>query len=120
ARGRGGAAPAAPAGRGAGPGRGAAPATPAATPAAPAAAAAEGGGGGGLNIRGLPLIKPPYGRITAIDLNKGEIVWQVPHGETPDNVRNHPDLKGLTIPRTGQTGVIGTLVTKTLVVAGDR
>ena len=71
-------------------------------------------------MRGLPLIKPPYGRITAIDLNKGDIVWQVAHGETPDNVRNHPDLKGLTIPRTGQTGVIGTLVTKTLVVAGDR
>jgi quinoprotein glucose dehydrogenase len=68
----------------------------------------------------LPLIKPPYGRITAIDLNKGDIVWQVAHGETPDNVRNHPDLKGLNIPRTGQTGVIGTLVTKTLVVAGDR
>ena len=81
---------------------------------------AEGGGGGGLNVRGLPLIKPPYGRITAIDLNKGDIVWQVAHGETPDNVRNHPDLKGLNIPRTGQTGVIGTLVTKTLVIAGDR
>jgi glucose dehydrogenase len=71
-------------------------------------------------VRGLPLIKPPYGRITAIDLNKGDIVWQVAHGETPDNVRNHPDLKGLTIPRTGQTGVIGNVVTKTLVIAGDR
>jgi quinoprotein glucose dehydrogenase len=66
------------------------------------------------------LIKPPYGRITAIDLNKGDIAWQVPHGETPDNIRNHPDLQGLNIPRTGQTGVIGTLVTKTLVIAGER
>src|SRR5204862_866138 len=67
-------------------GRGAAPAA--------AAPAGEGGGGGGLTVRGLPLIKPPYGRITAIDLNKGDIVWQIAHGETPDNVRNHADLKG--------------------------
>ena len=57
-----------------------------------------------LTVRGLPLVKPPYGRITAIDLNKGEIVWQMPHGETPDNVRNHPALKGLNIPRTGRHG----------------
>lgn len=78
-----------------------------------------GGAGGGLSVQGLPLIKPPWGRITAIDLNKGEIVWQVAHGETPDNVRNHPALKGLTIPRTGRQGRIGTLVTKTLVIAGE-
>jgi quinoprotein glucose dehydrogenase len=70
-------------------------------------------------VRGLPLIKPPYGRITAIDLNEGEIVWQVPHGETPDNVRNHPALEGLDIPRTGRQGRIGTLVTKTLLIAGE-
>jgi quinoprotein glucose dehydrogenase len=83
--------------------------------------AAGGGeeGGGGLSVQGLPLVKPPYGRITAIDVNKGEIAWQVPHGETPDNVRNHPALKGLDIPRTGRQGRIGTLVTKTLVVAGE-
>ena len=60
---------------------------------------------GGLDVQGLPLIKPPYGRISAIDLNKGEIVWQVAHGETPDNIRNHPALKGLNIPRTGRPGV---------------
>ncbi len=78
------------------------------------------GGGGGVTVQGLPLIKPPYGRITAIDLNKGEIVWQVAHGDTPDVVRNHPALKGLNIPRTGRTnGRIGTLVTKTLVIAGE-
>jgi quinoprotein glucose dehydrogenase len=94
-----------------------------ATPAARAEAAvpppAAEGGGGGMNVRGLPLIKPPYGRITAIDLDKGDFVWQVPHGETPDNVKNNPALKGLTIPRTGQAGNIGTLVTKTLVIAGE-
>ena len=81
--------------------------------------AAGGEGGGGLTVRGLPLGKPPYGRISAIDLNKGEIVWQIAHGETPDNVRNHPALKGLNIPRTGRPGMIGTLVTKTLVIAGE-
>ena len=72
-----------------------------------------------LRIQGLPLIKPPYGRITAFDLTKGDIAWQVAHGETPDEIRNHPLLKGLTIPRTGRPGFIGTLVTRTLVVAGE-
>ena len=52
-------------------------------------------------------------------MNAGSILWQIPHGETPDNVKNHPALKGLNIPRTGQAGNIGTLVTKTLVVAGE-
>ena len=70
-------------------------------------------------MQGLPLVKPPYGQISAIDLKTGEIRWQVAHGETPDSVRNHPALKGLTIPRTGRTGTVGTLVTKTLVVAGE-
>jgi glucose dehydrogenase len=69
--------------------------------------------------QGLPLLKPPYGRLTAIDLDRGEIVWQVAHGETPDSVRNHPALKGLDIPRTGQSGAVGALVTKTLVIMGD-
>jgi quinoprotein glucose dehydrogenase len=69
--------------------------------------------------QGLPLLRPPYGRITAIDLDRGAFVWQVAHGETPDSVRNHPALKGLTIPRTGQSGAVGALVTKTLVIAGD-
>ena len=76
-------------------------------------------GGGGLTVQGLPLGKPPYGRISAIDLNQGEFRWQIAHGETPDNVRNHPALKGLNIPRTGRPGMIGTLVTKTLVIAGE-
>jgi quinoprotein glucose dehydrogenase len=84
------------------------------------------GGGGNLSVQGLPLIKPPYGRISAVDLNTGEIVWQIAHGETPDNIKNHPALKGLDIPRTGRpggaggsSGGIGTLVTKTLVISGE-
>ena len=72
-----------------------------------------------VTVRGLPLLKPPYGRITAINLDKGEIVWQIAHGETPDNVRNNPALAGLTIPRTGSASLIGVLTTKTLVIAGE-
>jgi glucose dehydrogenase len=96
-----------------------------APPAPPAGRGAGGGGGGGegggggLTIQGLPIVKPPYGSISAISLDKGEVLWQIAHGDTPDNVRNHPALKGLNIPRTGQAGIIGTLITKTLVVAGE-
>ena len=72
-----------------------------------------------VTVQGLPLVKPPYGRITALDLKQGTMLWQIAHGETPDNIRNHPALKGLTIPRTGRQGRIGTLVTKTLVIAGE-
>ncbi len=74
---------------------------------------------GETTVRGLPLPKPPYGRITAVDLTKGEFSWQIAHGETPDAIRNHPALKGLSIPRTGQAGVVSPIVTKTLVVCGD-
>jgi quinoprotein glucose dehydrogenase len=72
-----------------------------------------------LNPQGLPLLKPPYGQITAVNMDTGEFIWQVPHGETPDNVRNHPALRGLNIPRTGQAAAVGALVTRTLVIAGD-
>jgi quinoprotein glucose dehydrogenase len=73
-----------------------------------------------LNICGLPLIKPPYGTISAINLDSGDIAWQIAHGETPDAIRNSEALKGMNIPRTGQSGYnIGTLVTKTLVIAGE-
>ena len=72
-----------------------------------------------LNVQGLPLVKPPYGTLSAISLDKGEITWQVAHGETPDLIRNHPLLKGMNIPRTGQVGGVVTAVTKSLVLAGD-
>ena len=68
-----------------------------------------------LNVQGLPIVKPPYGVISAINLDRGDIQWQVPYGETPDEVRNHPALKGMNIANTGQPGSVGLLVTKTLV-----
>jgi quinoprotein glucose dehydrogenase len=74
---------------------------------------------GQLTVEGLPLFKPPWGRITAIDLTKGEFAWQIAHGDTPDDVKNHPALKGLNIPRTGRPGVLSPLVTKTLVICGE-
>ena len=74
---------------------------------------------GDLTVDGLPLIKPPYGRITATNLATGTQTWQVAHGETPDFIRNHPALKGLNIPRTGMIGKIGPLTTKSLVICGD-
>src|SRR5262245_8224796 len=74
---------------------------------------------GGTLVQGLPLVKPPYGTLTGINLDRGEITWQVPHGDTPDVVRNHPLLKGKDIPKTGQNGAVGPVVTKTLVIMGD-
>ena len=112
----------------AGGGRGAGYTISAAGSPVPAAGGGRGGGapaggggegGGGPNIQGLPLVKPPYGRITALDMNAGTLAWQIAHGETPDNIKNHPALKGLTIPRTGRQGRIGVLVTKNLLIAGE-
>ncbi len=74
---------------------------------------------GAPTVEGLPINKPPYGTIAAINLDRGEIVWQVPHGDTPDAIRNHPLLQGLTLPRTGQQTSVGIVVTKSLVVAGE-
>jgi quinoprotein glucose dehydrogenase len=70
-------------------------------------------------IQGLRLMKPPYGRITAYDMNKGEIAWQIPNGDTPPAVKNNPVLKGLNIPKTGSPSQAGLLVTKTLLFAGE-
>jgi quinoprotein glucose dehydrogenase len=72
-------------------------------------------------VQGLPIVKPPYGILAAVDLDKGELKWQTPHGDTPDNIRNNPALRGLNIPKTGQAGTsgVGLMVTKTLVIMGD-
>ncbi len=69
--------------------------------------------------QGLPLIKPPWGRITAIDLNTAEHVWMVANNDTPEFVRDHPALAGVDVPRTGRPTRAGLLVTKTLLFAGD-
>jgi quinoprotein glucose dehydrogenase len=109
-------------GRGAGAGGGAAAGGGRGAGAGGAAAGGGGGGNaGGLTVDGITILKPPYGTISAINLDRGDIVWQVPHGDTPDNVRNHPALRGKNIPKTGQAGTsgIGLMVTKTLVVMGD-
>jgi quinoprotein glucose dehydrogenase len=66
--------------------------------------------------QGLPLFKPPYGRLVAIDLNKGEVKWTVPNGDGP---RDHPALKNLNLPPLGQPGRVGPLVTKSLVFMGE-
>jgi quinoprotein glucose dehydrogenase len=71
------------------------------------------------NISGLPLLKPPYNRITAIDLNKGAQLWMVPGGDTPDNVKNNPALAGLTIPNTGARTRPAVMATKTLLFATE-
>ena len=89
------------------------PPRPAGSPAPPAPAFR------GIGPQGLPIIKPPYGVLSAIQLDRGELLWTVPHGDTPDTIRNHPLLKGLNIPKTGQTGSVGLVVTKTLVIVGD-
>ncbi len=47
---------------------------------------------------GLPLFKPPYSHITAIDMNTGDHLWQLPIGETPERVLNHPELQGMDGP----------------------
>ena len=89
-------------------------------PAAPAAGAGAFRGNPLTDgLGGLPIIKPPYGVITAIDMHTGTIKWQVPHGDTPDAVRNNPLLKGMTLPKTGQTGIVGVVLTKSLVIVGD-
>jgi quinoprotein glucose dehydrogenase len=77
------------------------------------------GPGGLRGPRGLPLLKPPYGRITAINLNSGEHVFQIPNGDTPASIRNNPALQGLAIPRTGKSGHANLLVTKTLLFYGE-
>ncbi len=98
----------------------AADAKPAATPAAPPPPPPTPAAAPVVDpLQGLPLLKPPYGVVTAVNLDKAQISWMVPHGDTPDAVRNHPLLKGVDIPKTGQAGNVGAVVTKTLVVVGD-
>ncbi|NNE38046.1 MAG: PQQ-binding-like beta-propeller repeat protein, partial [Gammaproteobacteria bacterium] len=70
-------------------------------------------------VDGLPVLKPPYGEISAIDLNQGEILWQVPNADTPEEIKNHPALAGMDIGRTGRAMRVGLLATKSLLFAGE-
>jgi quinoprotein glucose dehydrogenase len=75
-------------------------------------------GGDATFMQGLPLLKPPYGHLTAIDLNRGAIAWRVPFGDTAA-VRNHPALKGVPLPaRLGAAGAPGVIVTAGGIVFG--
>ena len=66
--------------------------------------------------QGLPLFKPPYSRMTAIDLNTGEIAWMKPNGDG-DRIRNHPKLRDLDLPPLGGDGRGGPVVTGTLLIS---
>ncbi len=71
-------------------------------------------------VQGLEVVKPPYGRITAIDMNSGDHLWMVANADTPERISNHPLLEGVDISRTGVATRSGILVTKTLLFAGER
>jgi quinoprotein glucose dehydrogenase len=77
------------------------------------------GGGRGQIAPGIPIVKPPWGRITAIDLSTGNHVWMVPNGDTPDFVAERLGLDPASIPNTGRASRAGLLVTRTLLFAGE-
>jgi quinoprotein glucose dehydrogenase len=77
------------------------------------------GPGGIRGPQGLPLLKPPYGTIVALNLNTGDHAWTIPDGDTPDEVKNHPALKGVKLPVTGKPTQANLLVTKTLLFYGE-
>lgn len=77
------------------------------------------GGARTPSIDGLPLVKPPYGRITAIDLSSGEHVWQVVNGDTPDDIKNHPLLQGVDLEPTGKPTRSGIVLTRSLLFHGE-
>jgi glucose dehydrogenase len=77
------------------------------------------GPGGVPGPAGLPLWKPPFGRITAIDMNTGEHLWWIPNGDTPDFVKDHELLEGVDLPNTGQRAHATKLVTRTLLMSAE-
>jgi len=72
-----------------------------------------------LLVDGLPAVKPPYGQISAIDLNRGEMLWQIANADTPDEILNHPALAGVELGRTGRPTRVGLLATRTLLFSGE-
>ncbi len=77
---------------------------------------AVGGFAGVRRVQGLPLFKPPYSRITAIDMNTGEHLWWIPVGDTPNSVLEHDALQGMDIPNTGTGRQAAQIVTSTLLM----
>jgi len=77
------------------------------------------GGGRGQLAPGVPIVKPPWGRITAIDLKSGEHAWMVPNGDTPPFVAERLKLPPSSVPNTGKASRAGLLVTRTLLFAGE-
>ena len=67
----------------------------------------------------LPIFKPPYSRIVAIDMNTGEHLWETPNGDTPERISNHPALQGVEFPNTGRTSRAVTMVTETLLLTAE-
>jgi glucose dehydrogenase len=70
-------------------------------------------------VEGIPIVKPPYGRITAIDMTNGEHVWMQVNGDTPEAIKNHPLLQGVDLPPTGKDTHSTLLLTKTLLFQGE-
>jgi glucose dehydrogenase len=79
----------------------------------------NGSGPGLQGPQGLPIFKPPYNRLSAYDMNTGNRLWWVPIGETPENVRNHPALKGIDVGQTGGGGNSIQMVTGSLLIATE-
>ena len=75
--------------------------------------------GGVGSIEGIPFYKPPYGRITAIDMNTGEHLWWIPNGDTPERFTNHSLLQGVDLPNTGQSTHATAMVTRSLLMYGE-
>jgi quinoprotein glucose dehydrogenase len=70
-------------------------------------------------VKGLPIVKPPYGRITAIDMNSGDQLWMIPNGQPPDDIKNNPALKGIDTSKLGNPERALLLATKALLFSAD-
>jgi quinoprotein glucose dehydrogenase len=77
------------------------------------------GPGGIRGPQGLQLLKPPYSRIVAIDMNTGKHLWNIPNGNTPKSLSEHPALEGVDLPQTGNMAHAGLVITKTLLFSGE-
>ncbi|MES3008877.1 MAG: PQQ-binding-like beta-propeller repeat protein [Pseudomonadota bacterium] len=79
----------------------------------------QGGGVRVPRVDGLEIVKPPYGRVTAIDMNSGDHLWWVANADTPARIKDHPLMQGVTLEPTGIPTRSGILLTKTLLFVGE-